>query len=672
MYSRNKIFAFLFKLLVFTGLFPAVLFAQQKDSLQTKDLEGVTIYNKRNVQTETHSASTQIMDSLHLQSIPSLQLSDVIKHFSGVIVKDYGGLGGLKTVSVRSLGANHTAVAYDGLTVTDYQSGQINIGRFSLDNTDCITLYVGEGTDIFRPARSFASASLLQLNTRKAVFKDNKPWNVNVSFKTGSFHLYQPTVLLENKIGKRIITSFYGEYIYNKGNYPFSIQNADSSMRFRRENADMQCYRTEANVYLQINSKQELNAKVFYYYAKQGLPGAVVFYSLPSRQRLWDENLFAQLHYQYNIKEKLRFQSNAKWNYSYLRYLDSDYLNMEGKLDNKYWQREFYLSNAVLYEVVPKLSLSLSNDLFLNNMHTSMEDFPLPYRYSSLTAASTLFRLKKFSLSATLLHSYIYDMIKGEDKGTVRHRLNPSFHISYQPIEKKSFYIEAFYKNIFRMPTFNDLYYRLVGNTNLKPERTHQFDVGVKWVEYINVLLPYVSLSADVYHNIVNDKIVAIPNKNLFVWSMINLGKVSVTGMNLQAMVEMKYHRHIQTDYMINYTYQYVVDISDEKAKNYKHQIPYTPKHSVSAVVALKTKWINVSYSLLYVGERYILGQNTDDNALLPYTDQGIAVYRGFTIKETQLTLRAEMLNMCNKQYEVVKNYPMPGRHFQIRVSFKF
>ena len=75
---------------------------------------------------------------------------------------------------------------------------------------------------------------------------------------------------------------------------------------------------------------------------------------------------------------------------------------------------------------------------------------------------------------------------------------------------------------------------------------------------------------------------------------------------------------------------------------------------------------------MLYVGERYALGQNTVANALSPYTDQGLAVYRSFSIKETQLILRAEMLNMCNKQYEVVKNYPMPGRHFQIKVSFKF
>lgn len=672
MYSQYKIFGGIVKVLVLTGLLPSMLFAQPKDSLQTKHLEGVTIFNKRNPVSAGHANSTQIMDSLLLQSIPSLQLSDVMKYFSGVVVKDYGGLGGLKTVSVRSLGANHTAVAYDGLTVSDYQSGQINIGRFSLDNTDCIALQVGEGSDIFRPARSFASASLLQLHTRKAVFKEHKPWNVNVSFKTGSFHLYQPSLLLEKKIGKRIITSFYGEYMYNKGNYPFRIQNGDSSLLFRRENADMELYRAEANVFLQLNKKQELNAKIFYYYADQGLPSAVVLYSTTSQQRMWDENLFVQVHYQYNIKEKLRFQSNGKWNYSYLHYLDPDYLNAEGKQDNKYWQREFYLSNAVLYEPFRKIALSLSNDLFLNNMHTSMEDFPLPYRYTSLTAVSASFRLKQFSISGTLLHSYMYDVIKGEDKGKHKHKFTPSLYISYQPFEKKSFYIVAFYKNIFRMPTFNDLYYRLVGDINLKPERTHQFDVGIKWMQYIHPFLPYVSFSVDVYHNIVNDKIIAVPNKNLFVWSMINLGKVSITGVNIQSMLEMKWHTHVQTEYMINYTYQYAVDKSDETAKNYNHQIPYTPEHSASALVALKTKWINISYSLLYVGKRYALGQNTEANALLPYVDHGVVVYRSFNIKNTTLSLRGEVLNLCNKAYEVVKNYPMPGRHFQVKVSFKF
>lgn len=35
-------------------------------------------------------------------------LDEALRMFSGVSVKDYGGVGGLKTVSVRNLGSQHT------------------------------------------------------------------------------------------------------------------------------------------------------------------------------------------------------------------------------------------------------------------------------------------------------------------------------------------------------------------------------------------------------------------------------------------------------------------------------------------------------------------------------------------------------------------------------------
>ena len=56
---------------------------------------------------------TQILTEKAIQNLNALQISDVVKHFSGVTVKDYGGIGGLKTVSVRGLGASHTAVGYN-------------------------------------------------------------------------------------------------------------------------------------------------------------------------------------------------------------------------------------------------------------------------------------------------------------------------------------------------------------------------------------------------------------------------------------------------------------------------------------------------------------------------------------------------------------------------------
>ena len=89
-------------------------------------------------------APTQVFSKEELKSLNVLQVSDAVKHFAGVTVKDYGGIGGLKTVSLRSLGAEHTAVGYDGITISDCQTGQIDIGRFSLDNVNRLSLSNGQ------------------------------------------------------------------------------------------------------------------------------------------------------------------------------------------------------------------------------------------------------------------------------------------------------------------------------------------------------------------------------------------------------------------------------------------------------------------------------------------------------------------------------------------------
>ena len=100
-------------------------------------------------------------------------------------VKDYGGIGGLKTVSIRSLGAQHTAVGYDGITLTDCQTGQIDIGRFSLDNVDRLSLNNGQSDNIFQPARFFASAGILNIQTLTPLFTKGKKTNIAGAFKTG-------------------------------------------------------------------------------------------------------------------------------------------------------------------------------------------------------------------------------------------------------------------------------------------------------------------------------------------------------------------------------------------------------------------------------------------------------------------------------------------------------
>jgi hypothetical protein len=85
-------------------------------------------------------------------------VADAIRYFSGVQIKDYGGIGGLKTVYLR---------------------------------------------------------------TRRPKFSDNKKTNIVSYFRTGSFDLVNPSVLWEQKISRdgthAVSTSINAEYIYFSG-----------------------------------------------------------------------------------------------------------------------------------------------------------------------------------------------------------------------------------------------------------------------------------------------------------------------------------------------------------------------------------------------------------------------------------------------------------------------
>src|SRR5690606_36582036 len=51
-----------------------------------------------------------ILDENKLQQFGVRDVGEAINYVPGVQLKDYGGIGGIKTVSFRSLGSNHTGV----------------------------------------------------------------------------------------------------------------------------------------------------------------------------------------------------------------------------------------------------------------------------------------------------------------------------------------------------------------------------------------------------------------------------------------------------------------------------------------------------------------------------------------------------------------------------------
>ena len=650
---------------------------EEKDTSTIHSLDEVVVTTSTSTKETRATAPLQILSGEALEGLNAIQVADAVKHFSGVMVKDYGGIGGLKTVSVRSLGASHTAVSYDGIAVSDAQNGQIDISRFSLDNIDILSLSNGQSDQIFQPARQYASAAVLNITTMAPRF-DKRPVNGKVMMKSGSFGLINPSLHIAGKLNEYLSMTASSEWMSAHGRYPYLMhygtQANDSTSIEIRQNTDVQNLRAEAALY-GSDSVQNGYIKGYYYQSERGLPGATIFYNTQnfSSQRIWDRSAFLQGHYERNFANIVSLQLNAKYNYSFTHYLDPMYLGSEGKNENRYSQNEYYLSGAVIYRPISGLSFNLSQDGIINTLSADLYNFTSPTRYTSLTALAGKYVNNWVMATASVLMTATKDVMADHSKGLQRFKASPYASLSFKPFSNTDFRIRLFYKNIFRLPTFNDLYYGKVGNRNLLPETTNQYNIGLTFQRSITEYIPMLALSCDIYHNDVRNKIVAYPTKNIYTWTMLNYGRVSITGLDFTGDIEIAPCKKVQITLGATYTYNRALNVTDPADRDYRHQIPYTPRISGSGKAGIKTPWFTLNYSLVWSGHRYAVNQNYAENRVEGYFDHSLSASHEFSLRhDHKLGINIECLNLTNINYCVVRYFPMPGRSWRGTIYWKF
>lgn len=643
--------------------------AQNKlDSLQHLNEVVVTA---RAVQKEIFPV--QELSGKQLHQLSSHNVADALRYFSGIQIKDYGGVGGLKTVNIRSMGTNHVGVFYDGIELGNAQNGTVDLGRFSLDNMESVTLYNGQKSAIFQPAKDFGSSGSIYLQTRTPQFEEGKKYNVRASFKTGSFGVANPSVLWEQKLGQRISSSFSAEYLHSSGKYKFTYRMQEGyDTTAVRQNGDLNALRVEGGLFGQLKQGY-WKAKAYLYNSERGYPGAIVRNKFSHEDRQWDTNFFTQGTFKKDFTQWYSLLANAKYAYDYLHYL-ADPKKDESLMyvNNHYYQQEVYTSVANRFNLFPWWEASFSADYQFNLLNADLRDFVYPRRHTLLASIATAMRLKQVELQASLLETFVHDRSSGTPAPD-KQKLTPSFFVSWRPFPQSGLNLRGFYKRIFRMPTLNDLYYTFIGNINLEPEFTTQYDLGFTYSRTFNsTWLRSLEVQTDVYYNEVENKIVATPTSNFFRWTMVNLGNVEIRGVDVALQTGWQIGRDLTVSNRINYTYQRAQDFTDPKSEFYGGQIPYIPWHSGSAVVNLQWRSWEANYSFIYTGERYSSQANIPYNYQLPWYTSDFSVSKGLKVWKGDLKLTLEVNNLLNQQYEVVICYPMPGTNFKLIAQYNF
>ena len=630
---------------------------------------------------------SQKLNGEMLERLNTHSVADALRYFSGIQLKDYGGVGGIKTVNIRSMGTHHLGISYDGVALGNAQNGQIDLGQFSLDNVEEITLYNGQKSAIFQPASDFGNAGSIYIRTKEPEFRGNRGTgvrryeNTNLKIKAqyGSSDMFRTSVLWEQRLSETVSSSVSAGFLTASGKYKFRYERRypDGTTAWDttavRQNGDIHAERIEANLYGRL-WQGSWQMKGYLYNSARGIPGAIVNNVWRRGERQQDLNTFFQAAYDKSVGDKFATRWLAKYAYYNTHYVNKDSTQLP--VDNRYKQQEIYFSTANVLELLPNWSASLSYDFKWNKLDADIWNFAYPTRISNLVSLATAIDYKHLKAQGSILATFINDRTSRRGDDLTPHstlhtpQFTPALFVNVYPFRGTFFSMRAYIKQSFRMPTFNDLYYTDMGNANLVPERATQYDIGFALNKHFtHGIVSHAEMHFDAYYNAVHDKIVAYPKGQQFRWTMLNLGKVHIKGIDVEAEADFRITKDFVATARAQYTYQDARDVTDPADSYYNDQIPYIPWHSGSAILGLSYKNWDLNYSFIYAGERYDEQENILYNHMEPWYTSDLSLRYQFTVHSLRLTAQAEVNNVLDQQYEVIVNYPMPGRNFSLSLT---
>ena len=575
----------------------------------------------------------------------AVNLPAAIREFSGIQLRDYGGAGGLKTINVRSLGSAHTAIFLDGLPIDNAQNTQVDLGRISTEGLERVELFQGQRAQTLQTAREYGSASSLHLTSALPSPEGRNGYRVRL--RGGSFGTISPSAAWESRWSPVLSSRAQAGFTHAHGRYPFHVKDfRDTPEGYKgydtvmvRQNCDLTEFRADAQLFYTPEGGR-YNVRASWYDAARGIPGPVYKqaerYPL-SNDRQDDRSLSVQAGGEQELTENLSLLARAKYARDRLQYLDISELDPSVSAIWDYLLQSGYLSTGLSWKASERWYFGGAVD----GQYETLQSRVSARRKTLFAAASAAYLNGPWRANTALQYQH------SRGAGTYDF-LSPSFLLEWTPDRYWEF--GTLLKRSCRLPSFNDLYYSQVTARKLQPEQVYQAAAHWSW----NRRYPhwYFQAREELYFNYVKDKLIAVPNGSLFRWSMYNLGGVRIFGDEITASANW-YSDQWTVGGTARYTYQWARDTETGG------QIPYIPLHSANFRVFTQFKGWSIDLQGFVTGERFSSSTNRRDFRVAPWTTWDASV--AYAFPDNGLSLRLQLNNLLNENYEIIRQYPMPG-----------
>ena len=587
----------------------------------------------------------QIINREEIENKNGESLAAVLQLAGGVFIKSYGGNASLTTLSGDGLGSEHTPILMNGFKLNSSQNAQVDLSTISKDNIERIEVMNNGSSSLYG---SEAIGGVVNIVTRSDVTKE-----IGI-FINGQFGSYD-----QKKFQTRVLKSFKKlnfDLNFSKetsqNNYEYYFNNGVQYELKERVNSRYDINNYTAGLNYAISSLSKINFYSELSNISRDIPGIETgseasltnqtdknWNNIAAYESLLNENVF--------FKTQINFQNNLQ-NYNNHILTNSYYKNIN-------------LSNTS--------QINYSNENFLGITGYEIS-------FASLNSNETVADIKRiqssiFAISEIDLNNQfrIFPSIRADNISDINKTvITGKLGLNIKPFENQNFNVKTSAGNNFASPTFNELYWKDLGNLNLKPESSFNLDAGVIFgfdlYSHNSIEFTYTFINA-------NDKIVWSPN-SAGLWKPGNIGKSVSEVFSADLNIEKSVTENINTELSLNYSYTSSVKKSSDYAEDptYNKQIFYTPNNLLKCNFNLSyfNTGINIFYS--FTGKRYTDAENIGSLKGVNLLEGNI--YQNFKISSVSAQIKFEVNNLMNENYQIISGYPMALRNFKVNLSLEY
>lgn len=610
----------------------------QKDSIALIDKSDTIILEQQRLPSFGLGHNRNYLDKEVLKKYPSSNLAQVLQLESTFFVKNYGP-SGISTLSGRGGGAGHTAVLWEGFNLQNPMLGQADISLLPAIFVDHVDIQYGGESALFGNS---SIGGAIHIGTQS---KFNKGWQSEGNMHGGSFEDFGQQLKLSysNRWYAGSIRSFYH---YAKNNYSFKDINAFGFPKpiKQQSNAMLKQFGLLQEHFFRIK-KHYLGIKAWYQNSYRQIPPTLLASNSKDNQK----------------DKSLRFVAQWKWIYQ----------QQVWKAKTALFIETLHFQNDVVNSLSKTLSsiTELENKWYISGQHL----LNLGLNYSFYQAVSGGYSQTPYQHRIALFAAYKFTTKNNKWKSSLSLReelvdgylITPAVSIGNNYQLHQLLVLNLNLSHNYRLPTFNDLYWNVLGNNNLHPEYSWNSELGIS----IPIQQRKYSLKANLtgFCNLINDWILWSPNQ-AGLWRPSNVEQVWARGIELNFQSKTKWKKW-QLTCAANYAFTKSTRTKGQNSATLGKQLIYTPVHNANAQLQLSYHKTSLLYQHSFTSLRYI--DNANEEALPFFHIAHLRLEQRLTFNNFRATCYVQLNNLLGEDYQIVSNRAMPWQQFEIGLGVR-